>query len=180
MHISTAEMPMPPDTASLNPASTALKRASLDPLILQRTAHRVQGRPAGADFLSRFIGLNFSQSLDEQISHLFERRIGHGDPDRFDIFNGASTELSRWACQGDQNNSWTLADVHTGDKHGGVAGHLILDFQWSQRLNAKIGSRGTDFIVQLELHIPPSGILKEKAPVKLLFYCAIPHHTAEL
>jgi hypothetical protein len=128
MHTSTDKMPIEPDAASLDPASTALKRASLGALILQRTAHRVQGRPAGTDFLSRFVGLNFSQSLREQISHFLERRIGHGDPDRFDIFDGSSAELARRACQGDQNNSWTLADMDTGDKHGSVVGHLNLDF----------------------------------------------------
>jgi hypothetical protein len=167
MHTSTDGMPIEPDTASLDPASTALKRASLGALsVLQWAGHRMQGRSACADFLSRFIGLNFSQGLREQISHFLERRIGHGDPDRFDIFNGSSAELARRACQGDQNNSWTLADMDTGDKHGGVVGHLILDFRWSQRLKVKFGSRlGTDFTVELQLCRRSMGILKEKIPV---------------
>ena len=114
--------------------------ASLGALVLQWPTHRVQGRSACADFLCRFVGLHFSQRLGEQISHFLERRIGHRDPDRLDIFNRATAQLSRRACHGDQHNSRALADVDSGDEHWSVVGHLILDFRWSQRLKEKFGS----------------------------------------
>jgi hypothetical protein len=117
-------------------------------------------RSARADFLSRFLGLDFGQSLGEEIGNLLERRIGHGDPDSLDIFNGTSAKFARRTCHGDQNNSWSLANVDAGDEHWSVVWHLILDYSPTPTREREDWFRtGTDFTAEPELQ---STILKFK------------------
>src|SRR5688572_16745516 len=95
----------------------------------------MERRSAGADLLSRFLGLDLRDCLTEKLSHFLEGRKRHGDSHRFDVLHRAASEFSRGTCHRDQNNTWAFADVDSGDEHWGVVGHLVPRLSSAATLN---------------------------------------------